>query len=194
MYKTNAGVWGTRGSNFASCTGPPAASVISDHLVPSSGDSGEAATLPRMQQPPDTHREFFHISFQNSFQVELFQFPLQSWRQPGIHGGPSRQHNVLVEFRPGPKKKVFVLLYSVLCTTVGTCTDRGVNTNLRSSHYTKTDCTSSGDLLRLSQKAEIKKYCAFKILSLLILTEIVSRQPVKLQKLSLSPTPSIQPP
>lgn len=43
----------------------------------------------------------------------------------------------------------------------------------------------------LSQKEEIKKYCAFKIFSLLTLTEITSRQLAKLQKLSLSPTPSI---
>lgn len=188
-------MWGRRGSDFASCReGHPQAPSFLTTWFPLAGTQGKPLR-PRGQQPPDTHREFFHISFQNSFQVELFQFPLQPWRQPRVHGGPSRQHNVLVEFRPDPKKNpVFVVLYSLLCTTTDTCTDRGVNTNLKNYYYcTKIDCTISGDLLILSQKEEIKKYCAFKIFSLLILTEIASRQPVKLQKLSLSPPPSIYP-
>lgn len=157
MYKAKAGVWGRRGSDFASCgeSHPEPPSFLAPRF-PLAGIQGSLCAS-RLQQPPHTHRELLHVSFQNSFQVELFQLPLQSWRQPRVHGGPSRQHNVLVEFRPDPKNTVFVVLYILLCTCKGTCTERGVNTNLKNSHYARTDCTISADLLMLFQKAEIKK-------------------------------------
>lgn len=54
-----------------------------------------------------------------------------------------------------PKKIVFVVLHSLLCTTVR-------NINLKNCHYIKTDCTSSADVLMLFQKAKIKKMLCFQ--------------------------------
>ena len=38
------------------------------------------------------------VALEDALQVQLLDLPLQPRRQPGVHGGAAREHDVLVEF------------------------------------------------------------------------------------------------